>query len=139
MRFSTRAMANKSRFRIGPRHAVTAILSASQVDACVTELQDNGFRPADIDVLEGEQGRLIFDITGVHHGVKGRLIRAVQVAGSVHNEMLNYDSALRNGRVVVLVRVTDHDQIASAARVFVAHDGDRVVAYGRKGSETQWL
>jgi hypothetical protein len=130
---------NEGRFRIGPRHAVTAILPASQLDWCVSELNEAGFPSASIEILRGEEGREILDIKGTHHGVRGWLIRTIQVSGSIHNEMLNYDSALRNGLVVVGVRVANEQQMAKAAHILFAHEGERVVAYAGKGSETQWL
>ena len=130
---------NSSGFRIGPRHAVTAIVPESQVDWCVSELKDAGFSFADIEILRGETGREIFDLKGTYHGLKSRVIRTAQVVGSVHNEMLNYDAGLRDGHAVILVHVADETQIPAAAHIFVVHQGDRVLAFGGKGGEVELL
>jgi hypothetical protein len=134
-----RPVVNPDRFRIGPRRAVSAILPAPMLDECVHALQVEGFLGRAIEVLSGEAGRKVLDIEGRRHGVKGRLIRIVQVSGSIHNEMLNYDAALRNGSVVVVVSISNAAESILAATILAAHRGERVISYGRRGSQTEWL
>ena len=96
------------------------------VERAVETLQREGFQPDDYDVLHGAKDADSLDVTGEAHGLRGRLIRALQAASSNDLDHVRHHARhLRTGGYVIGVEVgEDEDAKRRAANALRAGGGE---------------
>ena len=114
-----------------PRHRVVAAMpgvddAAATVDALVEE----GFAVDDVLVLCGEEGVRRLDPTGRHHGLMGRLVRAVDTVASAGDVIKEYAQHIEKGGVVISAPAHDDEQRKLVQRVFREHQASHMRYYG---------
>jgi hypothetical protein len=92
----------------------------------VEALRREGFQPEDYDVLHGAEDAESLDVTGDAHGLKGRVIRALQAASSHDLDHVRHHAGhLRAGGYVIGVEVgEDEDAKRRAAGALRAGGGE---------------
>jgi hypothetical protein len=96
--------------------------------AAVADLDAAGF--GDALVLSGPEGLERLDVTGRHHGLRGRIYRFVGEWSDEHEELARAEKHLRSGGVVLRVQA-DEQKKAEAARILREHGSTHSVYFGR--------
>ncbi|HEY0670727.1 MAG TPA: hypothetical protein VGD27_00605 [Longimicrobiales bacterium] len=119
-----------------PYDAVVGVLpDENAVRETVTALNASGFDDQEITVLAGPEGIDMVDIQGKHHGLRGRIFRALDTIGDEHDESVTHLEALRAGRLVLGVHVDNEEEKTRALEAFKKHNGEHVSYYSRWTSE----
>jgi hypothetical protein len=126
---------NEDRFVSRPANAVRAIVPAHTRSRCIADLSSFGFHDSAVHLLEGDEGCRILDVSGHHHGIRGRIVRMFQSGGAEGNELKTMDAALHHGSSVVTVAVGNADQMLLAARTLLDCEGERIFHYDKTGSQ----
>jgi transcriptional regulator with XRE-family HTH domain len=71
--------------------------------AICRELESAGVNIAAVEILCGERGAAILDEHGRYHGLRGRIVRAVQRLGYDEETLARYDEGLRDGDLLLRV------------------------------------
>jgi hypothetical protein len=100
-----------------------------QATATVLELGDAGFAPEEIHAICGEEGLRRLDPSGKHHGLRGRLIRAVDNVTS-DETLFEYADDLTAGAVIVSVPAPNDEVQARAAHILREHGATRMRYFG---------
>jgi hypothetical protein len=100
------------------------------VAAAIEDLVQAGFEHSDIFVLAGPQGAERLDVTGRHHGLRGRMYRFVEHLGDEHEQLLAAAEHLKAGGLLIMVPADD-DNKDTAARILKAHGGHQVLHFGK--------
>ena len=109
---------------------------ASEAAAAATEIEALGVPPDRIETFAGDDGASAFDGSGVHHGVFGRLYRAIQFTlVDQAPDFTYYEAAARTGRVVLSVRSKGDKQMRRAVDVMRAHGGHFINYFGSFATE----
>lgn len=104
--------------------------------AAFDELVSSGVAPADVVVLAGPRDAARLDGLGAENGLLSRLLRAIQfMTMDQMPDFLLYETAVRQGRAVVAVRLRGADRRGLATRVLQAHGSHFLNAYGRFATE----
>jgi hypothetical protein len=104
--------------------------------AALAELKGAGARTKDLEVLRGPEGADRMDGTGTVEGGLGRIRRWVDFTLMDQlPDFAHYEFALRNGRAVVMVRVTNEDAKHAALEVLRRHGAHFINYYGRFATE----
>jgi len=84
-----------------PRHRFVARLpDPDDAASALVDLTSAGFRTDEVFVISGDEGIRRMDPSGLHHGLKGRLVRAVDYLA--YGEMIEEDAAhLEAGGIIV--------------------------------------
>ena len=91
-----------------PKHRVLARLPGpDEAVAAVDALTKAGIPADEVFVLCGPEGALRLDPSGRHHGLKGRLIRAVQAVTAYGDAIYDDASHLEAGGVVITTPARD--------------------------------
>jgi hypothetical protein len=120
-----------------PRGRLYAVLddpgtAARAVDALVA----SGIEPSRVEVLRGDIAADTLDGTGARHGIRARLRRAVEFTlMDQAPDLAWYEAAIRDGRSVVAVRVSDEAGVRRAVNVLRANGGHFINHYGRFATE----
>ena len=123
--------------KLFPYNSVVGIVNdVDDVHALVDELIATGFQESDLAVLSGAQGIEIIDAKGKHHGLLGRIFRALDTLGSEHDETQLHVGALREGHTVVVVNLKSDTDKARVAEMFRKHRGHEVHYYSRWATES---
>lgn len=134
----TRTGAPRGRAFIGyPTNHVLAVLDDAVAGASVAaELSAAGIATRDISVLRGEEGASRLDGTGTQHGAGARAQRAVSFTlMDQAPDMAWYESAVRAGAAVVMVRTRGDASRAIVLGVLGRHAAHFVNFYGRFATE----
>lgn len=119
-----------------PYDSVVGVLDdASEVRRTVQELNAAGIPEDDIFVLSGDRGVEVIDQRGRHHGVLGRIFKALDTLGDEHEESEIHVDALRAGSYVVGAHVADTGHRMQAIDTLKRHHGRHVSFYGRWTTE----
>lgn len=114
-----------------PANRVRALMDGpDEVAAAMEDLLQAGFERDGIFVLCGARGAEQLDVTGRHHGLRGRLYRFVERLGDEHEQLAAASEHLTAGGLYISVR-SDDDQQSEAARIIKAHGGHDVIHYGK--------
>ncbi len=106
--------------------------AARAVDALVV----SGVEASRIEVLRGDVAADTLDGTGARHGLGARLRRAVEFTlMDQAPDLAWYEAAIRDGRSVVAVRVSDEAAVRAAVEVLRASGGHFIHHYGRFATE----
>jgi hypothetical protein len=116
-------------FVVYPKQSVVALLpDCDAAAAAIDDLSTAGYD--DTLVLSGPDGVARLDLTGRHHGLRGRIYRVVEELGDEHEELVRTEKHLREGGVAVRVHA-DEDNKAQAARILREHGSTHAAYYGR--------
>jgi hypothetical protein len=104
--------------------------------AAAAALTAAGVATRDISLLRGEEGAHRLDGTGAAHGVVGRTRRAVSFTFMDQlPDMAYYESAVRDGGAVLMVRARGDDRKALVLATLRANHGHFINYYGRFATE----
>jgi hypothetical protein len=101
-----------------------------EVAAAIEELVQAGFERSDMYVLAGPEGAERLDVTGRHHGLRGRLYRFIEHLGDEHEALVDAAEHLSAGGLLIMVPADDDNRDA-AARILKSHGGHRVLHFGK--------
>ncbi len=114
-----------------PTNRVRALMDdPDQVVAAVEDLVQAGFERSDIFVLAGPLGAERLDVSGRHHGLRGRIYRFIEHLGDEFEQLEVAAEHLRAGGVLIMVPADDDNKDA-AARILKEHGGDRLIHFGK--------
>jgi hypothetical protein len=103
----------------------------AEADATVAALEAAGFERSRIELYEGADDAGAFDASGRRRGWRGRLYRIVEFSWADQApDFAWYEAAVREGRVVMSVRVRGQDEVRSAAAIVAEHGGHFVNHFG---------
>jgi hypothetical protein len=103
----------------------------ADADAAVEALTNAGVEPAKIERFEGVDDAGLFDASGRRRGLRGRLYRLIEFSWADQApDFAWYEAALREGRVVLSVRVRGQEPLRQAADVLLAHRGHFINHFG---------
>lgn len=105
--------------------------SRADADAAIDGLTSVGVERSRIELYEGPDDASAFDASGEGRGLRGRLIRLVEFSWADQApDFAWYESAVRDGRVVVSARVGGQRAVRAAAAVIAEHGGHFVNHFG---------
>ncbi len=111
--------------------SVVAFLDApDQVVAAMEELVEQGFERDRIWVLCGAKGAERLDVSGRHHGLRGRVYRFVEWMSDEKGILFRARDHLEAGGLVLSVPA-DEDRKSSAARVLGDNGAHGMAHFGR--------
>ena len=88
-------------------------------------------RPQRIETFEGPTDAAAFDATGRGHGLAGRLFRIIEFSWADQApDFAWYEAAVREGRVVLSVRVRGQRDVEAATEIVIAHGGHFINHFG---------
>ena len=113
-----------------PRHRFVARLpDPDEAASALVDLTSAGFRTDEVFLISGDQGIRRMDPSGLHHGLKGRLVRAVDYLA--YGEMIEEDAAhLEAGGVIVSLPARDQNERERAEQVLRARHASRMRYWG---------
>jgi hypothetical protein len=120
-----------------PRGRLYAVLddpgaASRAVDALVAA----GIEASRVEVLRGDVAADTLDGTGVRHGIRARLRRAVEFTlMDQAPDLAWYEAAIRDGRSVIAVRVSEEAAVRAAVEVLRGSGGHFINYYGRFATE----
>jgi hypothetical protein len=120
-----------------PRGRLYAVLDdPGSASRAVDSLVASGIEASRVEVLRGDVAADTLDGTGVRHGIRARLRRAVEFTlMDQAPDLAWYEAAIRDGRSVVAIRVSDEAAVRSAVEVLRASGGHFINHYGRFATE----
>lgn len=101
-----------------------------EVEAAMEELTEQGFDRERIWVLCGPKGAERLDVSGHHHGLRGRVYRLIEWMSDEKGILFRARDHLAAGGLILSV-AADEDQKPSAARILGAHGGHGMAHFGR--------
>ena len=114
-----------------PSHRVIGVLPGpDEATASVLQLSEAGFAQEEIHAICGEEGVRRLDPSGKHHGLRGRLIRAVENVTAADDTLFEYADELAAGAVIVSVPALDDDMQSRAAHVLREHGATKMRFFG---------
>lgn len=103
----------------------------AEAEAATEALVGASFDRSRIEMFEGPADATAFDASGRRRGLRGRLYRIVEFTWADQApDFAWYEAAVREGRVVLSVRVRGQRQVRSGADVVLAHGGHFVNHFG---------
>src|SRR5258705_2574716 len=103
----------------------------AEAGTAVDALIGAGFARTKIERFEGADDATLFDASGRRHGLRGRLYRLIEFSWADQApDFAWYEAALREGRVVLSVRVRGQEPLRQAADILLAHRGHFVNHFG---------
>jgi hypothetical protein len=116
-------------------NVIALMTEGDAVAAALDDLTRAGFPRDKMYVLAGPAGAERLDVTGQHHGLRGRVYRTLSQVGDEHEELLRAGNHLQAGGLVVRVPA-DKDEKAIAARILGEHGAVHIVYMGKVTYET---
>jgi hypothetical protein len=114
-----------------PSHRVIAVVPGpDEAMASLSDLTEAGFPRDDIYVICGEAGVRRIDPSGKHHGLHGRVIRAVENASAADDTLFEYAHDVNGGAILVSVPAVDTELRSRAANILREHGGTRMRYFG---------
>src|SRR5215212_10541861 len=105
--------------------------SAEAVDAARAALASAGLDAGSMETLTGVEAAAAFDSTGERRGLLGRLFRIVEFAWADQApDFAWYEAAVREGRIVLSVKVHGQRRVAHAARIIQEQGGHFINHFG---------
>ncbi|SRR6266550_1421299 len=120
-------------FEWQPTNKVTAIIDRlDDVFSAIRSLEQAGFPEKDLSVFVGSEGLAKLDVHGEHHGLVGRVVRAVQSVAADQQPDHDAEAALNEGHAYITVSTDGSEkQKMAAERVLKAHAARCVRYFGR--------
>lgn len=115
-----------------PYDRVKALLDkADDAQAAIEELAEAGFDRERIYLLCGPEGARRLDVTGRHHGLRGRVYRFMErFADDVGENLQRSAEHLQAGGLWITVPADPEDKV-TAAEILARHGGHDMVHYGK--------
>jgi hypothetical protein len=109
-----------------------AVLDSPEAVAAARDaLVAAGLDPEVIETFQGADGAAAFDSSGARRGWLGRLFRIVEFSWADQApDFAWYEAAVREGHVVMSVRVRGQRRVAHAARIIEDHGGHFINHFG---------
>jgi hypothetical protein len=105
--------------------------TSAEAEAAVDALTAAGIEPAKIERFQGADDAAVFDASGRRRGLRGRLYRLIEFSWADQApDFAWYEAAVREGRVVLSVRVRGQRQLRQAADVVLSYGGHFVNHFG---------
>jgi hypothetical protein len=105
--------------------------SRGGAEAAVDALVAAGFDRERIELFEGSVEAAAFDASGRRRGLRGRLFRIIEFSWADQApDFAWYEAAVREGRVVLSVRVRGQHEVKAAADIVLANGGHFVNHFG---------
>jgi hypothetical protein len=105
--------------------------TADEFAAGRAALVDAGIAPDAIEEFAGPEAASAFDPSGGRRGLAGRLFRILEFSWADQApDFAWYEAAIREGRIVVSVRVRGQRHVAHAARIVTEHGGHFINHFG---------
>jgi hypothetical protein len=112
-------------------NTVVALLdNPDQAQAAVNALAEAGFDPEETYLLCGQKGAERLDVSGRHHGLRGRVYRLVEWLSDEKELLFAAQDHLASGGLAIRVPA-EEDRKANAARILGAHGAHGIVHFGR--------
>lgn len=105
------------------------------VQRAIDELVKAGFPADDIYVLSGPEGAARLDLSGEHHGLRGRIYRFIEHLGDERQWLEHQGAHMRRGGFGVSLPAGDESK-ASAAEILTRHGGQHTAYFGKAHWET---
>ena len=120
-----------------PRGRLYAVLDdPGAASRALDALVASGIEAARVEVLRGDVAADTLDGTGVRHGLGARVRRAVEFTlMDQAPDLAWYEAAIRDGRSVVAVRVSDDAKVRAAVETLRASGAHFINHYGRFATE----
>ena len=125
------------RFVKYPRGRLYAVVDdPGAASRAVQALVAVGVEASRVEVLRGDVAADTFDGTGVRHGLGGRVRRAIEFTlMDQAPDLAWYEAAIRDGRSVVAVRVSDESAVRAAVDVLRGAGAHFINYFGRFATE----
>jgi len=105
--------------------------SRAEAEAAADTLAGAGVDRSTIELFEGPEDAAAFDASGRRRGLRGRLYRLIEFSWADQApDFAWYEAAVREGRVVLSVRVRGQKQVRAAADIAVARGGHFINHFG---------
>ena len=112
-------------------NSVIALLDEpDQAQAALQDLVAQGFDRDSIFVLCGPKGAERLDVSGRHHGLRGRVYRLLERLGDEEERLVRAGDHLAAGGLVLSVPADD-SQKATVARILGGHGSHDMAHFGR--------
>jgi len=125
--------------RHAPRRAIGSAVGrllavfddVASADSATAALIASGIAPDRVERFSGPDDAAAFDASGKRRGWRGRLLRIIEFSWADQApDFAWYEAAVREGRVVLSVRVRGGDAVRAAAAIVIAHGGHFVNHFG---------
>jgi hypothetical protein len=104
---------------------------APSAEAAVAALRASGISDDRIERFEGADDTAAFDASGERRGLRGRLYRILEFSWADQApDFAWYEAAIRDGKVVLSVRVRGQKPVRDAAAILTAHGGHFINHFG---------
>ncbi len=101
------------------------------LEAARAALVAAGIDPGAIETFAGPDAAAAFDASGRRHGVLGVVYRIFEFSWADQApDFAWYEAAVREGRIVMSVRVRGQRRVAHVARIIAEHDGHFINHFG---------
>ena len=105
--------------------------SRPEAEGAVDALVASGFDRTRIETFEGPDDAAAFDAAGRRRGLAGRLFRIIEFSWADQApDFAWYEAAVREGRVVLSVRVRGQRDVTAATEILIAHGGHFINHFG---------
>jgi len=105
--------------------------SAAEVDVARAALVEAGVMPEAIETFSGPEAAAAFDPSGARRGFLGRVYRILEFSWADQApDFAWYEAAVRDGRIVMSVRVRGQRHVAHAARIIEESGGHFINHFG---------
>jgi hypothetical protein len=113
-----------------PRHRLAARLpDPDEAASALADLTSAGFRTDEVFVISGDEGIRRIDPAGLHHGLKGRVVRAVDYL--TYGEVIEEEAAyLEGGGVIISLPARDQNERERAEKILRARHASRMRYWG---------
>lgn len=118
------------RLLTAPNSVVALLDGPDEAEAAIEELAQAGFDRDRIFVLCGPKGAERLDVSGRHHGLRGRVYRLIERMGDERDLLLQSRDHLLAGGLLITVPAGE-DEKSSAARILGAHGGREMAHFGK--------
>ena len=103
----------------------------ADVQSATTALVAAGVDRAAIETFAGPDAASAFDASGKRHGLVGRLYRIIEFSWADQApDFAWYEAAVREGRIVMSLRVGGQRHVAHVARIVEEHGGHFINHFG---------
>jgi hypothetical protein len=117
-------------------HVLGILPDPATAERVAHSLVAGGVAPADVSQLAGPDDADRMDGLGQRHGLTTRILRIVQfVTMDQAPDFARYETAIRDGRAVLAVHVTDRRSVLAARDAIAAAGGYFLNFYGRVSTE----
>ena len=105
--------------------------SRAEAEAAADTLASAGVDRSTIELFEGPEDAAAFDASGRRRGLRGRLYRLIEFSWADQApDFAWYEAAIREGKVVLSVRVRGDAAVRAVGAIVVEHGGHFVNHFG---------